>query len=158
LVCKEVTYQLVIGGISKELKASQKKVWPTFPIKVGMFSLLDFNHSKVEVAALEDVKLVGIKFKMHDPHKIVENHLAQYNMKRHMHENSPHDEIFMGFGSYEEVLNKFQTLSLDQHASFLSFQRHRINRFPKVLQGESVATSPAQESVPPGFEPGNFGK
>jgi hypothetical protein len=32
LVCKEVAYQIVTGGINKELKAAQKKVWPTFPI------------------------------------------------------------------------------------------------------------------------------
>jgi hypothetical protein len=41
-----------------------------------MFSLLDFGHSKVEVAGLEDVKLVDIEFKRHDPQKIMENHLA----------------------------------------------------------------------------------
>jgi hypothetical protein len=62
-----VAYQTVIGGISKELKATQKKVWPTFHLQVGMFSLLDFGHSKVEATAMEDVKLVDIKFKRHDP-------------------------------------------------------------------------------------------
>jgi hypothetical protein len=41
-----------------------------------MFSLLDFGHSKVEAAALEDVKLVDIEFKRHDPRKIVESHLV----------------------------------------------------------------------------------
>jgi hypothetical protein len=67
LVCREVAYQTMTGGINKELKAAQKKVWPTFPLQVGMFSLLDFGHSKVEAAALEDVKLVDIEFKRHDP-------------------------------------------------------------------------------------------
>jgi hypothetical protein len=114
LVCREVAYQTVTGGINKELKAVQKKVWPTFPIQVGMFSLLDFGHSKVEVAALEGVKLVDIEFKRHDPHKIVENHLAQFNMKRYVHENSPYDEIFRGVRSYEEVQDRFQTLPPDQ--------------------------------------------
>jgi hypothetical protein len=82
LVCREVAYQTVAGGINKELKAAQKNVWPTFPIQVGMFTLLDFGHSKVEAIALEYVKLVDIEFKKHDPHKIVENHLAQFNIKR----------------------------------------------------------------------------
>jgi hypothetical protein len=58
------------------LEATQKKVWPNFPIQVDMFSLLDFDHSKVEATALEDVRLVDIEFKRHDPLKIVENHLA----------------------------------------------------------------------------------
>jgi hypothetical protein len=112
----------VIRGISKELKVAQKKVWPTFPIQVGLFSLLDFSHSKVEVAALEDVKLVNIEFKRHDPRKIVENHLAQFNMKRYMHENSLCNKIFRGVRSYEEVQERFQTLPPDQQVGFSSFK------------------------------------
>jgi hypothetical protein len=54
-----------------------------------MFSLLDFRHSKVEPAALEDIKLVNIEFKKHDPHKIVGNHMALYNLRRYEHEDSP---------------------------------------------------------------------
>jgi ASC-1-like (ASCH) protein len=98
-----------------------------------MFSLLDFGNSKVEVAALEDVKLVDIEFKSHDPLKIVENHLAQYNLKKYIHENYPQDEIFRGARSYEEVLKKFKNISPDQQASFYSFQKHRRNSLPKVL-------------------------
>jgi hypothetical protein len=124
MVCIEVAYQTVIGDINKEMKEVHKKVWPTFPIQVGMFSLLYFGHSKVEVVTLEGVKLVDIEFKRHDPHKIVENHLAQFNMKRYVHENSPYDEIFRGVRSYEEVHNIFQTMPLDQQVGFLSFQRH----------------------------------
>jgi hypothetical protein len=120
-----VAYQTVDGGITKELKATQKKVWPTFPIWVGMFSLLDFGHTKVEVVALEDVKLFDIEFKRHDPHKVVENHLSQFNMKTYIHQESPYDEIFRGARSYEEVQNRFQTLPPDQQDGFLSFQKHR---------------------------------
>jgi hypothetical protein len=148
----------VIGGINKELKEAPKKVWPTFPLQVGMFSLLDFSHSKVEAASLEDVKLVDIEFKRHDPQKIVENHLAQYNLKKFVHENSPHDEIFRGAQSYEEVLNRVQTLSPDQQASFFNFQRHGWKNLLKVLHGDSVATSSTQEIVPLIFEIGNSSK
>jgi len=83
-----------------------------------MFTLLDFCHYKVEVVTLEDVKLVDIEFKKHDPHKIVENHLAQFNMKRYIHENSPYDEMFRGVKSYEEVRSRFQTLPPDQKSWF----------------------------------------
>jgi hypothetical protein len=103
MVYREVAYQTVAGGISKELKASQKKVWLNFPIQVGMFTLLDFSHSKVEATSLDYFKLVDIEFKKHDPHKIVENHVAQFNMKWYIHENSPYDEMFRGVRSYEEV-------------------------------------------------------
>ena len=53
-----------------------------------MFSLLDFGHSKVEAATLEDIKMVDIEFNKHDSQKIVTNHLALYNLKRYEHEYS----------------------------------------------------------------------
>jgi hypothetical protein len=98
-----------------------------------MFSLLDFGHSKVEVAALEDVKLVDIEFKRNDPQRIMENHLAQYNLKKYVHDNSPRDEIFRGARSYEEGLKRVQDMFPYQRASFFSFHRHKRNNLPKVL-------------------------
>jgi hypothetical protein len=86
----------VLGGISKELKGVSKKVWPPFPIHIGAYSLLDFGHAKAEATALEEMKLVDIEFKKHDPSKVVSNHLASCGLKRYEHEDSPHDEIFLG--------------------------------------------------------------
>jgi len=43
LICREVAYQTVTGGINKELKATQKKVWKTFPLRVGIFSCGEFS-------------------------------------------------------------------------------------------------------------------
>jgi hypothetical protein len=104
MVCREVAYQIVTRGITKELKIVLKKVWPTFPLQVGMFSLLDFGHLKA--AALEDIKMVNIEFKKHDPQKIMGNHLDLYNLNKYEHEVSPHDKIFRGVRSYQEVLRK----------------------------------------------------
>ena len=115
------------------MKAAQKNVWPTFPIQVGMFTLLDFGHSKVKATTLEDVKLVDIEFKKHDPQKIVENHLDQFNMKQYIHENSPYNKMFRGVKSYEEVQIIFQTLPPDQQTSFLSFQKHMRDNLSKIL-------------------------
>jgi hypothetical protein len=70
-----------------------------------MFSLLDFGHLKVEATALEEIKLVNIEFKKHDPHKIVGNHMVLYNLKIYEHEDSPQGDIFRGARSYQEVLS-----------------------------------------------------
>jgi hypothetical protein len=59
-VYREVAYQTVVGGITKDLKVAKEKVFPTFPIRVDMFTLLDFGHSKVKATTLEDVKSVDI--------------------------------------------------------------------------------------------------
>jgi hypothetical protein len=94
LVCREVARQTVLGRISKELKSVQKRVWPSFPLSIGSFSLLDFSHSKVEVAALEEIKFVNIEFKKHDPQRVMGNHMASCNLKKYEHEDSPHDKMF----------------------------------------------------------------
>jgi hypothetical protein len=123
-VCREVAHKTVLGGISKELKAAQKKVWLAFPLQIGVFSLLDFSHSKVEAAALKDIKLVNIEFKKHDPQKIMGNHMAHYNLKRYEHEDSPQDEIFRGARYYQEVLSRVRTLAPEELCKFYNFQRH----------------------------------
>jgi hypothetical protein len=94
LVFQEVSRQNVLGGISKDLKAVQKTIWPYFPLQIGTFSILDFDHSKVEVTTLEEINLVSIEFKKHDPQKVMGNHMASYNLKRYEHEDSPQDDIF----------------------------------------------------------------
>jgi hypothetical protein len=65
--------------------------------------------------------------------QIVGNHLAHCNMKSYEHEKSPCDDMFKGARTYEEVLDRGQTLSPDLQTSFLIFQRHRRSGFPKVL-------------------------
>jgi hypothetical protein len=72
----------------------QKKVWPYFPLQIDAFSLLDFGHSKVEVVALEEIKLVNIELNKHEPQKVMGNHMASCNIKRYEHEESPQDEMF----------------------------------------------------------------
>jgi len=81
--------------------------------------------------------MVDIEFKKHDPHKIMSNHLALYNIKRYKHEYSPRDEIFQGVRSYQEMLSRVQTLTPDKLVDFYNFRRHRRNSLPKVLQGET---------------------
>jgi hypothetical protein len=71
-----------------------KNIWSSFPLSIGSFSLLDFSHSKVEATTLEEIKLVNIEFKKHDPQRVVGNHMADCNIKKYEHEESPHDEMF----------------------------------------------------------------
>jgi hypothetical protein len=94
LACREVARQTVIGRVSKELKGSSKKVWPSFPFQLNSYSLLNFGHAKAKAAALEDLNLVSIEYKKHDPHRVVRNYLANCGLKRFEHEISPPDDIF----------------------------------------------------------------
>jgi hypothetical protein len=55
----------------------------------------------VEAEALEEIKLVDIEHKKHDPYQLVSRYLMHYNMKAYEHEKSVYDDIF------KEVLNMY---------------------------------------------------
>jgi len=88
LICREVAYQLVNGGIGLELKAQQKKSWSFFPVYLGKFALLNFGYSKAEEKSLSEIKLVDIEHRKHDPYQIINWHVAQCRFKEYEHEDS----------------------------------------------------------------------
>jgi hypothetical protein len=146
LACREITRKTVIGGVSKELKGSLKKVWPPFPIHLNTYSLLDFGHAKAEATTLEDINLVHIEFKKHDPQRVVSNHLVGCGLKRFEHKNSPHDDIFQGARSYAEVLARIQALSPEERVDVFKFQEHRRSYLPPMLRGENPTTIEVQQT------------
>jgi hypothetical protein len=101
---------------------------------------------KLEAATLEDIRLVNIEFKKHDPHKVVGNHLANCGLKRYEHEHSPHDDIFRGTRSYAEVLSRIQALSPEEMVDFFKFQEHRRSCLPPVLQGKNSPSADVQQT------------
>ena len=135
----------MIGGVSKEIKASSKKVWPFFPIWLNSYSLLDVGHAKAEAATLEDLSLVSIEYKKHDPQKIVSAHLSNCGLKKFEHECSPSDDIFRGARSYGEVLVRIRSLDPEDMASVLKFQEHRKRCLPAVLGGLGLSKDKEKE-------------
>jgi len=105
-VCREVAHQIIKCDIGIELKAAQKKTWPIFPVHIRKFSLLNLVHSRVEAEALEEIKLVNIEYKRHDPYQFVNKHLIHCNMKAYQHEECPWDDLFKGTKSYKEVVER----------------------------------------------------
>jgi hypothetical protein len=100
---------------------------------LNSYSLLDFEHAKAEAAALEDLNLVSIEYKKHDPQRVVSDHLANYGLKIFEHENSPSDDIFRGARSYEEILARIQSLAPKERVDVLKFQEHRRSCLSTVL-------------------------
>jgi hypothetical protein len=109
------------------------------------------GHSKVEVAALEKVKLVDLEHRKHDPYQTVGSHMVHCGLNAYEHEESPRDDISKGVKTYEEVLDRVHTLPSNLQTSFLTFQGHRRSGFPKVLQGEATTPTPKQENTLLGF-------
>jgi hypothetical protein len=67
----------------------------------------------VEVESLEEIKLVNIEHKNHDPYQVMNKHLIHCSMKAYEHERSIYDDMFIEVKTYEEVLNRVRALPLD---------------------------------------------
>jgi hypothetical protein len=107
--------------------------------------LLDFGHAKTKATTLEDLKLVHVEFKKHDPQRVVSNHLASCGLRRFEHENLPSDDIFRGTRSYAEVLARIQALAPEERDDVLKFQEHRQSCLPPVFRGENPITTEVQQ-------------
>jgi hypothetical protein len=65
LALREIAYQTVSVGIATFLSRSQKRQWPSFPISLGIFTLLNANHAQKEVEKMEGIWLaMGISRNM----------------------------------------------------------------------------------------------
>jgi hypothetical protein len=53
-----------------------KKQWPSFPIPLGIYSLLNSKHALKEVEQLEGIWLAHGNFKRHDPIGLVKSIVA----------------------------------------------------------------------------------
>jgi hypothetical protein len=89
--------------------------------------------------------LVSIKYKKHDPQRVVSNHLANCKLKRFEHDNSPSDDIFRGARSYEEILIWIKSLSPEERVDVLKFQEHRRSCLSIVLRGEGLGISETKQ-------------
>jgi len=45
LLAREIAYQIVTKDVTKSLKESKKSIYPTFPLRCGVYCLNDFKHS-----------------------------------------------------------------------------------------------------------------
>jgi hypothetical protein len=144
--------------VSRELKGYSKKVWHSFPIRLYSYSLLYFGHAKAEAANLEDLSLVSIEVKKHDPQRVVSNHLAHCGLNIFEHESSPSDDIFLGVRYYEEVLARIQSLAPEDTSSVLKFQEHRRRCLPAVLGGSVASETKQKDAEGSEYTISNLGK
>jgi len=67
LLAREIAYQTVGNGISKIMKESNKKFWPTFPFRCGMFTLDNFKHAAIEVKFILELRFPTIPNREYGP-------------------------------------------------------------------------------------------
>lgn len=76
---RDIAYQKTLIGLTKVFHKDQKKIWLTFPIKIGICSLTYLGHAYAKANYLDEIWLHTQKYKRHDPKGIV--HLNSYSIR-----------------------------------------------------------------------------
>lgn len=76
------------------LKNKKKQVWPSFPLKCGVFSLFDYKHAEKEVAKVIALCLAIFPNKLSDPNKTAYHAIEQAKLTKIDHVKDRFDDLF----------------------------------------------------------------
>jgi len=107
LLARELAYQITTVGTSKTLRTSKKHLWPIFPLRCGVYTILDWKHAEKEAGKINMLNLAIIPSRQFDPRKIAYNVLEQAKLSKFDHEK---DEFYDLFSSAES-LSQVKTLA-----------------------------------------------
>ena len=101
LLAREISYQLVVNGISKQLKDAKKAIWPNFPLQCGTFALFDIGHAYKEVSNVNLLNLAIIRKWQYHPNDVINNFITKLKMKPFVKEIDIFDDFFQGIEKFE---------------------------------------------------------
>jgi hypothetical protein len=118
------------------LVKNQKKKWPTFPILLGIYTLLNAKHAQKEVDQLDGIWLAQGDFKKHDPTKVVKKHCVMVKRKAYIHEDNPFDIIFQRATSFHEISQRVDAIR--NNSNFLNFIEWKVKRKKYFLKEKNI--------------------
>jgi len=94
LLARELAYQITTEGTSKTIRNSKKQVWPSFPLRCGVYTLHDYKHAEKETEKIQILNLAIIPNRQYDPRKVSYNVLEQAKLTKFDHEKDEFDALF----------------------------------------------------------------
>lgn len=73
LLSRELAYQIIVEGTSRNLKDSKKHMWPSCHLRCSAFMLHDFKHAEKEAEKIKMLKLEIIPKRQYDPKLVAYN-------------------------------------------------------------------------------------
>ena len=146
LLARELAYQITSAGATKTLRTSKKQVWPTFPLRCGVYTLHEYKHAEKEAEKINMLNLATIPNRQFDPRKVVYNVLEQAKLTRFDHKEDDFDDLF----SSAESLFQVQALANMRYndEGLVEFNKLREQRL-QTLPLDSLATAPTTQSSEP---------
>lgn len=85
LLAREISYQIMSEGVTQTLKEEKKRGWPSFPLRIGVYTLLNYKHAEKEAAKLQMIYLASIPNRLYDPKKTAFIALEQAKLSKVVH-------------------------------------------------------------------------
>jgi len=146
LVVREIAYQIISEGVTQTLKKNKKQLWPSFPLRCGVYTLHDFKHSEKEATKMKSLTLATLPNRRFDPNKVAYNALEQAKLTKFDHKEDKFDDLF----SSAESMYQVRSLAIMEYKDegLVEFNRLREQRL-QTMPLDLLATIPATESSEP---------
>ena len=146
LLAREIAYQIISEGVTQTLKRNKKQVWPSFPLRCGVYTLNDLKHAEKEALKMKSLTLATLPNRHFDPDKVAYNALEQAKLAKFDHKEDMFDDLF----STAESMSQVRSLARMkyQNEGLVEFNRLRAQRL-QTLPLDLLETSPAAESNEP---------
>ena len=146
LSAREVAYQITSEGVTKTLRNKKKQVWPSFPLRCGVYALHDFKHAEKEADKIKALNLATLPNRRFYPNKVAYNALEQAKLTKFDPKDDDFDDLF---SSAESLLQVKSLARMKYHDDWLvKFNRLRVQRL-QTLPLDLLATTPMTQSSEP---------
>jgi len=121
-------------------------VWPSFPLRCGVFALHDYKHAEKEAGKIIALGLATLPNRRFDPNKVTYNALEQAKLTKVDHAKDIFDDLFSLADSMSQVISRAKAEYKDDN--LVEFHRLREQRL-QTLPFDLLSTSPTVKSREP---------
>jgi len=146
LLAREIAYQITSEGVAQTLKNKKKQVWPSFPLRCGVFALHDYKHAEKEAGKIIALGLATLPNRRFDPNKVAYNALEQAKLTKVDYAKDIFDDLFSLADSMSQVISRAKVEYKDDN--LVEFHRLREQRL-QTLPLDLLSTSPTVKSREP---------
>jgi len=121
-------------------------VWPSFPLKCGVFTLHDYKHVEKEAGKIIALGLAILPNRLFDPNKTAYHALEQAKLTKVDHAKDRFDDLFSLADSMSQVMSRAKAEYKDDN--LVEFHRLR-EQWLQTLTLDLLSTIPTDKSSEP---------
>lgn len=147
LLAREISYQIMAESVTQTLKEEKKRGWPSFPLKIGVFTLQNYKHAEKEATKMQTLSLATIPSRLYDPKQTAYAALEQAKLTKIDHQEDMFDDLFVVADTISHVKELARMKYNDEALTeFNKLREQRLQTLPLDL----LSTTPASSSNEPG--------